>query len=206
MKHMLPAWWVKEEKDWYSNCIWNRHVCTCTFGKAIAPRCGSTWQRGVTQLAWWIFSRPFIYTTALPESSITGSGRRMKYFRSYRRNAGCRNSWSHSFNKRRWDLQNCFPETPIQGVVVPGNEVGETACSHLCSMRGRCTPDIISYSTEEQWKIADRITCVQHQRRVTATDIFVKHIKSRFWYMNRLLSYAEKNLYWGMPNSLQTSS
>lgn len=75
------------------------------------------------------YSRPFIYTTALPESALSAIKRSYELF--------------PSMDKERRYLQQLFKKSPIYSVKIPGNTAAKSLSQHL-AMSGFDTRPILS--------------------------------------------------------------
>ncbi len=93
-----------------------------TFGKAIG--CHGAVVLGSEVLRSYLvnFSRPFIYTTALPESSIAVIRKAYEIFPQLQEERRLLQQLISQFQQATMRFAKLFSETPIQGVVVPGNE------------------------------------------------------------------------------------
>ncbi|HEV3250113.1 MAG TPA: 8-amino-7-oxononanoate synthase [Puia sp.] len=99
------------------NCFARVH----TFGKALG--CHGAIVLGSKQLRDYLinFSRPFIYTTALPEASMDAIQSAYELFpqlNKERYHLGC---LIRQFQKSVFPFERCESNTPIQAVIVPGN-------------------------------------------------------------------------------------
>jgi 8-amino-7-oxononanoate synthase len=93
-----------------------------TFGKAVG--CHGAIILGSHQLRDWLinFSRPFIYTTALPESAIEAVRKAYELFPGMNDERERLRSLIRSFRDMTADLEKPDSHTPIQALIIPGNE------------------------------------------------------------------------------------
>lgn len=102
-----------------------------TFGKAVG--CHGAVVLGSKQLRDYLinFSRPFIYTTALPSSAAKAIGIAYTLFPSMNAERAQLNNLIKIFKEKAAGLQLCHSSTSIQGVIIPGNENVKRAASAL---------------------------------------------------------------------------
>lgn len=101
-----------------------------TFGKALG--CHGAVVLGSRALKDYLinFARPFIYTTALPESSIMAILKAYELFPGMEQERRCLRKHIRQFQDARLRYRTLLSITPIQGVIVPGNsEVKAVAAS-----------------------------------------------------------------------------
>lgn len=102
-----------------------------TFGKAVG--CHGAIVLGSAELRNYLinFSRPFIYSTALPLSSIHAIRRGYDIFPTLREERVHLQNLVSTFSAAPIRHQKLFSTTPIQGVVVPGNQAVKSVAMSL---------------------------------------------------------------------------
>lgn len=102
-----------------------------TFGKALG--CHGAVVVGSPVLKEYLvnFSRPFIYTTALPCSAIQSIEKAYAVFPELNEERKKLQELVHAFHEQKGDLRMCLSVTPIQGVIIPGNEQVKRAAQAL---------------------------------------------------------------------------
>jgi 8-amino-7-oxononanoate synthase len=92
-----------------------------TFGKALG--CHGAIVLGSARLRDWLinFSRPFIYTTALPPSSIAAIRASYELFPQLHAERECLRQLIARFQQASLRYERLESTTPIQVVIVPGN-------------------------------------------------------------------------------------
>ncbi|HEY0680285.1 MAG TPA: 8-amino-7-oxononanoate synthase [Chitinophagaceae bacterium] len=122
---------VVQRQQLHDRCFARVH----TFGKALGCH-GAVVLGSVTLRDYLInFSRPFIYTTALPEAVIADILRSYKIFPGMSSERLALEKLMREFRQFSLCIQDRFnvlnSATPIQGIVIPGNEEVKTIASHL---------------------------------------------------------------------------
>ena len=102
-----------------------------TFGKACG--CHGAVVLGSQNLCSYLinFSRSFIYTTALPPASVHAIIKSYNLFPSMRNERIAVNELAHLFKKKEMKYEKVSSNTPIQGVIVPGNEEVKEVANRL---------------------------------------------------------------------------
>ena len=102
-----------------------------TFGKALGVHGAIV--LGSTTLKDYLvnFSRPFIYTTALPECSIDHILRAYEIFPLLTEERNMLNTLVEVFQSLSFKYQKLNSLTPIQGIIIPGNEMARAAAEML---------------------------------------------------------------------------
>lgn len=77
------------------------------------------------------FARPFIYTTALPESAVMAILKSYELFPGMESQRRCLRHLIRRFQQANIGYRRLVSSTPIQGVVVPGNNEVKAAAGHL---------------------------------------------------------------------------
>ena len=93
-----------------------------TFGKAVG--CHGAAVLGSQLLRDYLvnFSRPFIYTTALPSSAVRAIGAAYALLPAMREERQHLNGLIRVFREKATGMRLCKSQTPIQGIIIPGNE------------------------------------------------------------------------------------
>ena len=93
-----------------------------TFGKA--PGCHGAAIVGSCKLRNYLinFARSFIYTTALPEIAIKALGAAYRIFPALKQERHALNELILKFQNSRLPYEKLVSGTPIQGIIVPGND------------------------------------------------------------------------------------
>lgn len=102
-----------------------------TFGKAVG--CHGAVVLGSAALRDYLinFSRPFIYTTALPEASVAAICASYKIFPQLGQERRHLQELVSAFQSAPVKLQVLRSTTPIQGIIIPGNEAVKQAAASL---------------------------------------------------------------------------
>lgn len=102
-----------------------------TFGKAVG--CHGAIVLGSRLLRDYLinFSRSFIYTTALPQASIRAIRDAYALFPGMKKERALLASLIHTFQAARLSYEKLVSHTPIQVVIVPGNEAVKAVAAHL---------------------------------------------------------------------------
>jgi 8-amino-7-oxononanoate synthase len=93
-----------------------------TFGKALGTHGAIVLGSGTLRNYLINFSRPFIYTTALPESSIAAIREAYRVFPGMDRERKDLSQLIRQFQQAELPFEVLKSQTPIQGVIVPGND------------------------------------------------------------------------------------
>ena len=102
-----------------------------TFGKALGTH-GAVILGSATLKEYLInFSRSFIYTTALPESTIDHILKSYEIFPSLTEERNTLAILIEAFQSLAFKYQKLNSNTPIQGIVIPGNEMARAAAEML---------------------------------------------------------------------------
>jgi 8-amino-7-oxononanoate synthase len=102
-----------------------------TFGKALGVH-GAIVLGSATLKDYLVnFSRPFIYTTALPECSIEHILRSYEIFPLLTEERNTLNILIEVFQSLSFKYQKLNSLTPIQGIIIPGNEMARSAAEML---------------------------------------------------------------------------
>lgn len=106
-----------------------------TFGKAVG--CHGAIVLGTAVLRDYLvnFSRPFIYTTALPGIALGAISAAYSIFPSMEAERGHLCRLATKFQEWNGKLRLLKTDTPIQAAIIPGNEAAKTAAS-LCQQQG----------------------------------------------------------------------
>lgn len=114
-----------------------------TFGKALA--CHGAIVLGSATLRSYLvnFSRPFVYTTALPASVITAIGKAYREMSAMQEERKKLRMLIQLFRTRAAHLQLTPSDTPIQAVIFPGNEAVKEKATH-CREQGFDVRPILS--------------------------------------------------------------
>lgn len=93
-----------------------------TFGKAVG--CHGAVILGSRLLRDYLvnFSRPFIYTTALPAAAVKAIGVAYSLFPAMQKERGHLHHLIKIFREKAAGLHMCRSITPIQGIIIPGND------------------------------------------------------------------------------------
>jgi len=109
------------------NCFARIH----TFGKALGVH-GAVVLGSATLKEFLVnFCRPFIYTTALPEISIDHILRTYEIFPGLEEERRALNILTDAFQSLAFKYQKLNSSSPIQGIIVPGNEMARAAAKML---------------------------------------------------------------------------
>jgi 8-amino-7-oxononanoate synthase len=102
-----------------------------TFGKALGVHGAAI--LGSTSLKQYLvnFSRPFIYTTALPEVAIEHILQSYKIFPGLIEERNNLGTLAEVFQSLSFKHQKFNSSTPIQGIIIPGNEMARAAAEML---------------------------------------------------------------------------
>ena len=102
-----------------------------TFGKALG--CQGAVVVGSNRLKKYLinFSRPLIYTTALPPILVQGIMKSYQLFPTMESARSLLQQHIQQFQQANIPFQKLNSQTPIQGVVIPGNEQVITVAQHL---------------------------------------------------------------------------
>jgi 8-amino-7-oxononanoate synthase len=102
-----------------------------TFGKAIG--CHGAIVLGSKDLRNYLlnFSRPFIYSTAMPEASVYHIQASYKIFPDLKEERKKLHSLIQIFQESKLKHEKLVSNTPIQGIIVPGNEHVKTVAAKL---------------------------------------------------------------------------
>lgn len=102
----------------HGNCFARIH----TFGKAVG--CHGAVILGSPVLRDYLvnFSRPFIYTTALPAAAVKAIGVAYSLFPGMHSERTYLDQLIKTFREKATGLHMCRSVTPIQGIIIPGNE------------------------------------------------------------------------------------
>jgi len=102
-----------------------------TFGKALGTH-GAVILGSTTLKEYLVnFSRSFIYTTALPESTIDHILKSYEIFPSLTEERNTLATLIEAFQSLAFKYQKLNSDTPIQGIVIPGNEMARAAAEML---------------------------------------------------------------------------
>ncbi len=102
-----------------------------TFGKALGTH-GAVILGSATLKEYLVnFSRSFIYTTALPESTIDHILRSYEIFPGLIEERNTLATLIEAFQSLAFKYQKLNSETPIQGIIIPGNEMARAAAEML---------------------------------------------------------------------------
>jgi 8-amino-7-oxononanoate synthase len=77
------------------------------------------------------FSRAFIYTTALPESSVAAIAASYNVFPILSKERNHLSALISNFSEAQLPMKKLISATPIQGVIIPGNENAKSAAALL---------------------------------------------------------------------------
>lgn len=102
-----------------------------TFGKALG--CHGAIILGSHTLRNYLinFSRPFIYTTGMPASAVKAISEAYSLFPEMHEERAHLQTLIHNFRQQAKALRLCNSVTPIQGVIIPGNEPVKIAAALL---------------------------------------------------------------------------
>jgi 8-amino-7-oxononanoate synthase len=143
-----------QEKGLQEECFARIH----TFGKAVG--CHGAVVLGSHRLRDFLvnFSRPFIYTTALPPSSVQAIRAAYECFPGMKAERQHLQELIGRFQQTPLDFERLDSNTPIQAVIVPGNEAVRAAAEKLQAARLDVRP--ILYPTVP--KGSERLRIVLH--------------------------------------------
>ncbi|HWK07195.1 MAG TPA: 8-amino-7-oxononanoate synthase [Puia sp.] len=144
-----------------------------TFGKAVG--CHGAMIAGSETLRNYLinFSRAFIYTTALPESSIQSIRKAYALFPQMDKERNHLQNLITRFQQASLGFERLNSNTPIQGVVVPGNEAVRALATRLQTAGLDVRP--ILYPTVP--KGGERLRIVLHAfNTITELDKLIAHL------------------------------
>ena len=102
-----------------------------TFGKALGTH-GAIVLGSSTLREYLVnFSRSFIYTTALPESTIDHILKSYEIFPGLKEERNTLSTLIEAYQSLAFKYQKLNSETPIQGIIIPGNEMARAAAEML---------------------------------------------------------------------------
>jgi 8-amino-7-oxononanoate synthase len=129
-----------------------------TFGKALGVHGAIVLCSNILRSYLINFSRPFIYTTALPPTTIQHITESYKLFpgmHSERKNI---TQLIACFKSKSCDFETCKSDTAIQGIVIPGNQAAVDAAAKL--QAGGLDVRAIRYPTVQPGK--ERLRVILH--------------------------------------------
>lgn len=111
-----------------------QHRCLArvhTFGKAVG--CHGAIVLGSNTLREYLvnFSRPLIYTTAMPPAAVEAIANGYTLFPGFDKERAHLQRLTEAFRHEAQGLPTCPSDTPIQGIIIPGNEAVKAAAAHL---------------------------------------------------------------------------
>lgn len=114
---------VVQAGDWHRQCF----ARVYTFGKA--PGCHGAAIAGSSLLKSFLvnFSRPFIYTTALPEASVAAIRASYALFPGMQAERAQLQQLIGYWKTLNLPLEKLVSDSPVQGVVIPGNHAAKQA-------------------------------------------------------------------------------